>query len=198
MRISSKKASVVVDDNLDRLGLKSVTKPTDISVVTNLNIGTKNASFTIDMPGEYEISGVIIHGVAARSHMDEEDAKTATIFTLEAADTRIAVVGHIYPELSEEQLEKIGKVDVAIVPVGNSGYTLDGQGALEVVKKIEPKVVIPTHYADKSIKYEVAQTDLAVAIKEIGMEPAETLDKYKVQPSDLADSTKLIILERQS
>jgi hypothetical protein len=33
--------------------------------------------------------------------------------------------GHIYPELSEDQLEQIGMVDILVVPVGNSGYTLD-------------------------------------------------------------------------
>jgi phosphotransferase system IIB component len=35
LRITTKKTSIVVDDNLEKLGLKSVTKPTDISLRTS-------------------------------------------------------------------------------------------------------------------------------------------------------------------
>lgn len=198
LRINSKKASIVVDDNLAQLGLKAVTKPADLALHTMPAIPTQPSHFLANMPGEYEVSGVSIRGIAARSHMDSEKAQTATIFTIDADDTRIAIVGHIYPELSEEQLEKIGSIDAAIIPVGNNGYTLDGHGALKVIKQIEPKIVIPTHYGDKALKYEVPQTELAEAIKDLGMEPSETTDKYKIRPGELADSTKLIILSRQS
>ena len=198
VRISNKKFSIVVDDNLSLLGLKSVTKDDDISIRTSQLIPAyKNAKFSADMPGEYEISNVIIHGVAARAHMDEEGKHTAVIYTIEADEVKIAVLGHIYPELSEEQLESIGMVDAVIVPVGNSGYTLDGVGALKVVKKIEPKLVIPTHFADKAVKYDVPQVELEEALKGLGMSPVETVPKIKITPGELSDSTKLIVLERQ-
>jgi L-ascorbate metabolism protein UlaG (beta-lactamase superfamily) len=157
----------------------------------------KEAKFSADMPGEYEISGVIIHGVGARSHMDEDSKKTGVIYTIEADDIRVAVAGHIYPELSEAQLEQIGMIDLLIVPVGGNGYTLDGVGALKVVKQLEPKIVIPTHYADKQIKYDVPQQELADALKGLAMEPAETVEKLKIKPLELTDSTRLIVLERQ-
>jgi L-ascorbate metabolism protein UlaG (beta-lactamase superfamily) len=88
-------------------------------------------------------------------------------------------------------------VDVAVVPVGGSGFTLDGAGALKVIKQIEPKVVIPTHYADKALKYEVPQAELADAVKNMGMEISETIGKYKIKPADLSDTSKLVVLERQ-
>lgn len=196
VRIVTKKAQIVVDDNLDKLGLKSVTKPTDISLHTHAGISPKTAQFTADMPGEYEISGVVIHGIAARSHMDKEGKKSAVVYTVTVDEIKVAILGHIYPDLSEDQLEAIGLVDIAVVPVGDNGYTLDGVGALQVIKKIEPKVVIPTHYADKAIKYEVSQVDLAEALKNLAMEPAETLDKYKPKPADWSDTAKLIVLNR--
>jgi L-ascorbate metabolism protein UlaG (beta-lactamase superfamily) len=195
VRLSGRKFNIMADDNLAQLGLKAVIKPADISLRTSQAIPPpKEAVFSADMPGEYEIAGAIIHGVAARAHMDEEAKHTATIFTVEAEDTKVALIGHIYPNLSDEQLEQIGTVDVLIIPVGGNGFTLDGAGALEVIKKIEPKVVIPTHYADKAIKYEVAQAE---ALKNMGMEPAETVAKYKIRPGELSDSTKLVVLERQ-
>jgi L-ascorbate metabolism protein UlaG (beta-lactamase superfamily) len=196
LRITTKKAQVVVDDNLQKLGLKTITKPTDISLKTFSDIPSHESRFSVDMPGEYETAGIIIHGIAARAHMDEEGKNAATIYTLEADGTRVVILGHIYPELSEDQLEQIGMVDIVAVPVGNSGYTLDAVGALKIIKQIEPKVVIPTHYADNDIKYEMPQVELAEALKNLGMEISETLDKYKYKPADLSDSIKLVILNR--
>ncbi len=198
IRLAAKKAQIVVDDNLAKLGLKAVTKPTDISLRTSKSFPEHaETAFRAEMPGEYEVAGVVIHGIAARAHMDEADKKTAVIYTIEADDSKIAVLGHIYPKLSEDQLAQIGRVDVAIVPVGGNGYTLDGAGALDVIKQIEPKVVIPTHFADKAIKYEVPQAELADALKNLGMEISETVAKYKVKPGELSDTTRLIVLERQ-
>jgi L-ascorbate metabolism protein UlaG (beta-lactamase superfamily) len=197
LRISTKKAQVVIDDNLGKLGLKPVTKPSDISLHTFSGVPAKDSHFIADMPGEYEISGVVIHGVSARGHSDEEGKQSAVIYTIAADDLRVVVLGHIHEQLSGDQLEQIGHVDIAVVPVGDSGYTLDGVGALKLIKQIEPKVVIPTHYADKAIKYEVPQVELTEAVKNLAMEPAETLPKYKPNLAELTDTTRLIVLERQ-
>ncbi len=197
LRIATKKAQIVIDDNLDKVGLKSITKPSDISLKTFAGVPDHGSRFCADMPGEYEISGVVIHGIAARSHMNKEGKQSSVIYTIAADDLKVAVLGHIYPDLSEEQLEQIGTVDIVVVPVGNNGYTLDGVGALKLIKQIEPKAVIPTHYADKAIKYEVPQVELAEAVKNLAMEPSETLAKYRPKPADLTDTTRLIVLQRQ-
>lgn len=198
MRITTKKTSIVVDDNLGEVGLKSVTKPNDISIKTSKLIPQhKDVRFTAESPGEYEILGVIIHGIGVRAHMDEEGMSTAVIYTIEAEDVRVAIVGHAFPGLNEDQLEQIGHVDVAIIPVGGNGYTLDGVGALQVIKKLEPKLVIPTHFADKAVKYEVPQAELVDALKGLAMEPTETVPKLKLKYSELIDATQLIVLERQ-
>lgn len=197
LAINTKQARIVVDDNLAKLGLKAITKPDDISLKTSALVAGEPSRFTIDMPGEYEIAGISIRGTAVRSHMDEDGKKTATVYTVTSGDLNLAVVGHIHPDLTDDEVEEIGRVDVAIVPVGNSGYTLDGVGALQVIKKIEPKVVIPTHYSDKAIKYEVPQIELAEALKGMSLEPNEPLDKYKPKASELTDNTQLVILSRQ-
>jgi L-ascorbate metabolism protein UlaG (beta-lactamase superfamily) len=197
VRLSTKKAQIVIDDNLSRLGLKLVTKPEDISLRTSMEVPLHESRFTADMPGEYEISGVIIRGVAARGLKDEPGVTSRVIYTVTADDLKVAIFGHIFPELSDDQLEQIGLVDIAIVPVGGNNYTLDGVGALKVIKKIEPKIVIPTHYADKGIKYDPSQEDLATASKGLGMEPSETIAKYRPKISELTDTAHLIVLERQ-
>lgn len=198
IRLSTKKASIVLDDNLSDLGLKATAKAGDIVLFTGPHGVTRpDAKLTIDQPGEYEVSDISIQGIAARSHMDEEGGRSATMFKVVSDDIKVAVVGHIYPELSEAQLESLGTIDVLIIPVGGNGYTLDGVGALTVIKEVEPKLVIPTHYADKALKFPVPQTDLAEALKNLAMEPQETVAKLKVKAGELSDVTQLIVLERQ-
>lgn len=198
IRINTKRASLLIDDNLEEIGLKSPARSGDITVFTGAhgNLGI-DAKMIIDQPGEYEMSDVSIQGIAARSHLEEAGKQTVTIYKILADDISIAVTGHIYPELSDAQLEALGTVDVLIVPVGGSGYTLDAVGALDIIKKIEPKIVIPTHYADKDINYPVPQQTLEGALKELAMEPLATVPKLKIKPADLADDTHLIVLERQ-
>jgi L-ascorbate metabolism protein UlaG (beta-lactamase superfamily) len=198
VKITTKEASIVVDDNLDSLGLKSVTKPDDIVLRTAYQEDQRSAGgLTISQPGEYEVSKVAIQGIPARAQMDEEGQQSATIFKLTNPELRVAIVGHIHPDLDESQLEAMGTVDVLIIPVGGSGYTLDATGALQVIKKIEPKVILPVHYADSKIKYEVPQAELADVLKYLSMEVHETLPKLKLKASDLPEASQLIVIERQ-
>lgn len=199
IRVSSKKVTVVVDDNLETLGQKSVTKPDHISIVTNPELikSSQETQFRVDQPGEYEVSDVSIKGIAARAHTDEEGKKNATVVRLVLEDIRIGIVGHIYPELSEEQLEELGMIDVLMIPVGGNGYTVDSIGALKLIKKISPRIVMPTHFGDNKLKYEVPQTPLEEVIKGLAMEPSETLDALKLKGRDFDEGTKLIVLNRQ-
>lgn len=192
-----KQARVVIDDNLTELGGKSVTKPGDIVLQTGESkVNTTGAKIVIDQPGEYEVSGIHIYGIEARAHMDEEGKKSATMYKVLAEDLRILVVGHIYPNLTDAQLERIGMVDIMIIPVGGNGYTLDGVGALKLVKEVEPKLVIPTHYEDKGINYPMPQQPLESALKGLAMEAKETVAKLKIKPADIAEGTHLVVLER--
>ncbi|MDQ3065069.1 MAG: MBL fold metallo-hydrolase [bacterium] len=195
--ITTKHAHLVIDDNLDEIGLKSVTKPDSISLFTGLPTKAPKSRLAISDPGEYEVSEVSIFGIASRAHMDEKGQETATIFKIQYEDLRIAVVGHIHPELSDDHLEEIGTVDILIIPTGGNGYTLDPIGALQVVRKIEPKIVIPTNFDDPKINYPVPQQPLADVIKGLSMEPKETYTKFKPKPADFTDTTQLVVLERQ-
>ncbi len=199
VRLTTKKATVVVDDNLADLGLKPATKAGDIALFTGAH-GEPAAEIKllVDQPGEYEVSDVSIQGIAARAHIDEAGKSSATMYKIVGDDVGVVALGHIYPELSDTQLEELGTVDILIIPVGGNGYTLDGVGALSLIKKIEPKIIIPTHYADKGVKYEVPQAALEDVLKNISMEPKETVAKLKLKAGELlGENSQLIILERQ-
>jgi L-ascorbate metabolism protein UlaG (beta-lactamase superfamily) len=195
--LGAKRARIVIDDNIAELGGKSVAKEGDVTLFTLPHKGgVAGAKIVIDQPGEYEVSGVSIYGIAARAHMDEEKQKTATMYKLLLEDLNILVTGHVYPELSDDQLEAIGMIDVLFVPVGGNGYTLDGIGALKLIKKVEPKLIIPTHYDDPKLSFPMPQQTLEQSFKALAMEPKETISKLKLKPGDLADTTSLIVLEK--
>jgi len=175
---------------------KNITSKDDIAVYTRKTSREVESKFFIDHPGEFEVNDISIQGIPARSHTDEKDKNDAIIYRLIINDFRIAVIGHIYPDLSEAQLEALGMIDILFIPVGGNGYTLDADGALKVIKKIGPRVVVPTHYGDKKIKYEVPQAELDDVRKTLSMEPAEELDQLKLKSRDFAEGTKLIILKR--
>jgi L-ascorbate metabolism protein UlaG (beta-lactamase superfamily) len=197
-KITHKKAAIVIDDNLEKLGAKTIAKEDDVVLFTRNDLKSQiKAKLTFDQPGEYEVSNISVTGIAARSHLEDEGGKGATMYKIAADDVKIAAVGHIYPDLSDDQLEALGMVDILLIPVGNTGYTLDATGALKVIKKIEPKLVIPSHYDDKKLKFEVPQQGLDEAIKTLAMEPKETVAKLKVKPAEFGEGTQLVILERQ-
>ena len=110
---------------------------------------------------------------------------------------RSGVIGHSFAKLTEQQYEDLGSIDILIIPIGGSGYTLDGVEAQKLIKEIEPKIVIPTHYDDGKTKYEVPQADLKEALKLLSIEPNETLESLKIKPNELnlSEVTRMIILE---
>lgn len=169
--ISTKKAKLVTDPKLSIIGLKDINTKDAIVLATDerFALASPDAVLTIHGPGEYEVSDFSIRGVAARRHIDTEaDKKQSTMYRVEVGDVRIVILGNIDEKITEDQLEELGVVDMVIIPIGGGGYTLDAVQATRVVRKIEAKVVVPVHYADKAIKYEVPQDGLDMFVKEFG------------------------------
>lgn len=194
--ITTKQARIVVDDNLADLGGKSIAKNDDILLFTGAHKAVASARLIVDQPGEYEVAGISIYGIPARSHLDEATGQSATMYKVVTDDISFLIVGHVFPDLSDAQLEMIGMVDIMVVPVGGNGYTLDAIGALKLIKKVEPKIVIPTHYDEKKLHYPVPQQNLEEALKQLSMEVQETTSKFKPKAESLVEGqTKLVILE---
>jgi L-ascorbate metabolism protein UlaG (beta-lactamase superfamily) len=181
--ISSKKADIVIDPKLSVVGLKDVGVKDAVQLATEARflVDAEDSRLTVEGPGEYGIADFDIRGIAAQRHLDvETDPKISTIYRVECGDVRVAVLGNIYEKLSEDQLEEIGLVDILMLPVGGGGYTLDATGAATIVRQIEPKAVIPVHYADEGLKYEVPQLDFETFTAELAA-TVEEVPKLKIK-----------------
>jgi L-ascorbate metabolism protein UlaG (beta-lactamase superfamily) len=72
-----------------------------------------------------------------------------SIFVFEIADLCIAHLGHLHHTLAPEHLKQLGRIDVLLVPVDGS-YTLDTEGMIEVLRAINPPLMLPMHYFGQS------------------------------------------------
>jgi L-ascorbate metabolism protein UlaG (beta-lactamase superfamily) len=181
--IAGKKATLIFDPKLSLVGLKDIKTKDAVVVATEARFvsGADDAKVLLDGPGEYEVADFTIRGTAATRHIDTPDQeKLATIYRVECSDVRIGVIGNIDPKLSESQYEALGVIDILIIPVGGGGYTLDATSAATIVRSAEPKVVIPVHYAEPGLSYEVPQDTLETFVKELGAQFEET-QKLKVK-----------------
>lgn len=194
--ISTKQITLVTDPMLSTLGLKDVAPQNAVVISTQPDFAVETDEVAVDQPGEYEVKNVSITGVPARRLIDSE-GRRATMYRIAIGDIAIAVIGHVNTPLDETQLEALGIVDIVIVPVGGSGYTLDAHQAVAVVRQLDPKIVIPTHYADKAIEYEVPQMELEPFIKELAV-PVEQATRLKLKNGVLPDTLIVYELQRTS
>ncbi|MES2876714.1 MAG: MBL fold metallo-hydrolase [Patescibacteria group bacterium] len=179
--IATKKSKLITDPKMSVVGLKDIDPKGMVVLATEdrFRVESKDATLLLDSPGEYEVGDFSIKGIPAQRHLDSE-GHGSTIYRVEVGEVRIAILGNIDSKLNEEQLESIGVVDAVIIPVGGGGYTLDATSAAHLVRQIDAKVVIPVHYADSALTYEVPQDDFEVFHKELGGE-VENVDKLKVK-----------------
>ncbi len=199
LRIKTNAISLVFDDNLASLGGKSVTTDKDVSCLTNDQLIDRPlvTKLVFSMPGAYEVGGIRLTGIVASSHMDEpEKPSAATIYRGIIDDSRLTflVVGHIAPHLSDAQLELIGHVDVLIIPVGGHGYTLDATAAIEIIKKTDPRLVIPTHYQQSGLKFPVPQAAVDDFIKASGLTSRQVEGPLRVKRSDFSDQPTIAVI----
>ncbi len=193
--IATKKNKLITDPKQSVVGLKDLSSKDAVVLATEDRFATNDeaAALTIDGPGEYEVGDFSVRGIPMTRHIDTpEQPKLSTMYRVEIGDVRIGILGNIDAKLSEDQLEALGLLDILILPVGGGGYTLDATSAAQVVRLVEANTVIPVHYADRSLKYEVPQDELEVFVKELSA-PIEALPKYKVKSQATLPSTLNIV-----
>ncbi len=81
-----------------------------------------------------------------------------SVFIYDVDGLRFVHLGDLGHLLLDDQIKKIGKVDVLMIPVGGV-YTVDGQEASKVVEQLNPKVVLPMHYKTPVLTFELNTID---------------------------------------
>ena len=202
-------ASVVIDPFDEKIGLKIPNFEADVLLVTHQHHDHNNIKavkptntapgkakqdgvFLVDGPGEYEIKRVYIQGIDS-FHDDSEGKERGknTIYVIESENMRFCHLGDLgQKQLTDEQLEKIGSIDVLMIPVGGT-YTISFNESPKIIGQIEPKIVIPMHYQIPKLNLNLDDVDKFVKI--MGKEAIEPQDKLVIKNGNLPKEGELQI-----
>jgi len=198
-RIKGSHATVITDPYSPDLGY-SLGKPTARIVTVSHQHpghgyvqGIGGQPKLVQGPGEYEISGVLISGIAT-FHDGERGKKRGknTVYHMEIDEISVCHLGDLGHVLTGEQVEEIDDVDVLLLPVGGVS-TIDAPMAAEIVRQLEPKAVIPMHYKTPALSWELEPVERF--LKEIGAKEVNSQPKLSLTKSNLPTSTQVILLD---
>lgn len=191
-------ATVVTDPYEPTQGLPALKLKADIVTVShdapghNYLKAVKGERRAIAGPGEYEIGGVFITGIRMEPRDSKKNgAKSNTLYVFDFEGLAVAHLGDLAYVPTQSQIEDLGAVDIALVPVGGGG-ALGASEAAEVVSLIEPSIVVPMHF--KTGKEELKLSPVARFLSEMGISKAEAVPVLKATKSGLSDETQVIVL----
>jgi L-ascorbate metabolism protein UlaG (beta-lactamase superfamily) len=197
-RLKGKQATVITDPFSPAIGYALGKVTAEIVTVSHAHPGHSYIQGVggepriLKSPGEYESAGVLTVGVHTY-HDNEKGAQRGknTAFVIDVDDVMICHLGDLGHVLTAEQVAEIDGVDVLLIPVGGIS-TIDAVQAAQIVRQLEPKVVIPMHYKTDALKRELETADRF--LKEMGVKEAVPQPKLTVTKNSLPLTMQVTIL----
>lgn len=162
----------------------------------NYDKAIRGKAFEVTGPGEYEIGGVFVTGIrinGSKKKKSDEDVIN-TVYVIDYDGLKLVHLGELNNVPDQTEVEGLGEVHVALVPVGGK-TSLNAANAAEVISLLEPSIVIPMHYglSDSSMDLD----PLSKFLKEMGLTTIETEESIKLSSvSSLPEETRVMVLER--
>jgi L-ascorbate metabolism protein UlaG (beta-lactamase superfamily) len=152
----------------------------------------KGDPYIIAGPGEYEIGGVFITGVRTNGRKRNSDEPYNTLYLFNFDEVSIVHLGDLQRVPSQAEVEALGQVNIALVPVGD-GINWNAAKAAEIISLLEPGIVIPMHYATPETTLKLQP--LNRFLKEMGVDKVTTEPSLKVERGRIPDETRVVVLE---
>ena len=202
-RLTERSMATVVTDPFDSasIGYDPLKLKADIVTVSHDALGHSNTkavkgmSHVITGPGEFEIGGVFITGVQTNgtTKKDAQELRN-TLYVFDYEGLTVAHLGDLKRVPTQTEVEALGAVNVALVPVGGGGG-LNAAKAAEVISLLEPNIVVPMHYATKDAKLKLDSLDKF--LKEMGLSASQPEASLKVTRTGLPEETHVVVLDYQ-
>ena len=193
--------NIVIDPFDETIGLRVPQLEANILLITHSHHDHNNIKAVsggpvlISGPGEYEVKEVFIQGIPSfhDSSLGKERGQN-TIYTIETEEIRLCHLGDLgQKELTSEQIEKIGEVDILMIPIGGI-YTISAKEVVKVMSQIEPSIIIPMHYQIPKLKLKLDGLDKFLKI--MGIKKIEPLAKLSIKKKDISpEEAKIIVLK---
>jgi L-ascorbate metabolism protein UlaG (beta-lactamase superfamily) len=208
-KLKSKSGLVVIIDPFspEFVGLPFIKDVADIVVMSHAHEDHNNRSlitgpvkrsetFVIDAEGEYEIGGLEIGAIKTYHDKVEGTERGKNLVTVIRDETlTVCHLGDLGVKLTESQIEKLGDVDVLMIPVGGH-FTLAMDDVMSLINDIQPSLVIPMHFKAPGMKPEFDQLLPLQSFLDKNKYPlaGEPTHKLKVEESSLPDDTQVAIM----
>jgi L-ascorbate metabolism protein UlaG (beta-lactamase superfamily) len=202
-RLTERGMASVVTDPYDHntVGFEPLKLRAEIVTVSHAAPGhgntaaVKGTSRVITGPGEYEIGGVFITGVQTngKSRRDADEPRN-TLYVFDFDGLTVAHLGDLNRVPSQTEIEALGEVQIALVPVGGGGG-LNASKAAEMVSLLEPGIVIPMHYQLGGGSLKLAP--LSKFLKEMGVGETAPEPSLKITRSTVPEETRVVVLEHR-
>lgn len=194
-RITERKhASIVTDPFGKAYGLPVIKLKANVVTVSHNAKGHNNISavtsrqHVVDGPGEYEMGGVFITGIAT---FDEAKQSRNVLYVFDFNGLTVAHLGDMQQVPTQKQIEALEQVNILLVPVG-AGRSLNAAQAAELVSMLEPNIVVPMHYKLPGLNLDLETVDRF--LKEMGVTDVKEETSLKVTISGLPEETETVIL----
>ncbi len=194
-RISERKQTAVVTDPYNEdIGLPALKLKADVVTSSheaaghNYAKGVSGYQHALNGPGEYEIGGLFITGIATIG--DNSNGRNV-IYLFDYNGLTVAHVGDIQKVPKQTQIEDLEQVNILLVPVGG-GNSLNAAQASELVSMLEPNIVTPMHYHHPQLKLELETVDRF--LKEMGVTEPREEERLKITAGSLPEETETILL----
>ena len=193
-------ASVVTDPFDHRVtGYESLKLKADIVTISHDAPGHNYATIirgkrlVITGPGEFEIGGVFITGVQTNGYPNRSpDELRNTLYVFDFDGLTVAHLGDLRRIPSQAEIEALGNVHIALVPVGGGGG-LTATKAVEIVSLLEPGIVIPMHYSIPGSNLKLGP--VSKFLKEMGVAKVDPQPSLKISVSSVPEDTRVVVLD---
>jgi L-ascorbate metabolism protein UlaG (beta-lactamase superfamily) len=198
-RLKGKETIVVTDPYYPSLGYSLGEPQADIVTISHFHPGHSYIEGIADNPkqingpGEYEIGGIFINGIA--TFHDAEKGKIRgdnTVYIVEMDGITLCHLGDLGHPLTSAMVEEIGIIDILFLPVGGVS-TIDIPVAVETLKQLNPHIAIPMHYKTPALQKNLEPVDKF--LKEMGIQELATIPKLSINQSSMPTSTQVVVLD---
>jgi Predicted Zn-dependent hydrolases of the beta-lactamase fold len=155
----------------------------------------KGSFVHINKTGSFSEHGITINGVGT-FHDKVSGAKKGKniIYNFKIDGMNICHCGDLGHTMDSNLVNEIGNVDILLLPVGG-GFTIDAFDAVNVVKQLNPTVIIPMHYRTKALgllEFLFAKIDKFISASGLKVKESDVLE---INQGNIMDYSGIVVLK---
>ena len=199
-RFRSDPLALITDPYPDSLGLDMGSPSAQIVTVSHSHLnhsfdeGVSGEKRVFSGPGEYEYLGVLLKGVMTPRGDGDPAEKRNTAYHIEMEGLRLCHLGDISSALAVRQIDELTPLDLLFLPVGEV-CTVVLSRTLEIVRALNPKIVVPMHYDLPGLKVQLGSIE--PFLREIGVQEAAPQNRLNVTATNLPPERRVVVLNPQ-